>query len=77
MSRIFFTFKSRLRKKKAKWEFLNVIMLFCYYVITKKTILFNHFFNNTTQLSMYMRLITKSLKTQPLHSPFADNIYHF
>lgn len=26
---------------------------------------------------MYMRLITKSLKTQPLHSPFADNIYHF
>ena len=26
---------------------------------------------------MYMRLIVKSLKTQPLHSPFADNIYHF
>ena len=26
---------------------------------------------------MYMRLIAKSLKTQPLHSPFADNIYHF
>lgn len=24
-----------------------------------------------------MRLIAKSLKTQPLHSPFADNIYHF
>ena len=24
-----------------------------------------------------MGLITKSLKTQPLHSPFADNIYHF
>ena len=27
---------------------LNVIMLLCYYVITKKTFLFNHFFNNTT-----------------------------
>ncbi len=26
---------------------------------------------------MYMKLIAKSLKTQPLHSPFADNIYHF
>ena len=24
-----------------------------------------------------MRLIAKSPKTQPLHSPFADNIYHF
>ena len=24
-----------------------------------------------------MRLIAKILKTQPLHSPFADNIYHF
>ena len=48
MSRIFFTFKSRLRKLKAKWEILNVIMLLCYYVITKKTFLFNHFFNNTT-----------------------------
>ena len=26
---------------------------------------------------MYMRLIAKGIKTQPLHSPFADNIYHF
>ena len=57
-----------------------VIMLLCYYVImllqrrsSPSTILFN----NTMQLSMYMRLTTNATILKALPSPFADNIYHF
>ena len=57
-----------------------VIMLLCYYVImllqrrsSPSTILFN----NTMQLSMYMRLTTNATILKALPRPFADNIYHF
>ena len=41
-------------------------MLLCYYVITKKTFLFNHFFNNTT-IYVYE---TYSKKPKDTTSPF-------
>ena len=34
-------------------------------------------FNNTMQLSMYMRLTTNATILKALPRPFADNIYHF
>ena len=58
----------------------QLLTLLCYYVImllqrrsSPSTILFN----NTMQLSMYMRLTTNATILKALPRPFADNIYHF